>query len=191
MRYLVISDIHGGAVELEKALGFFEKLHCNFIISLGDLLKHGPRNAVPHSYDPMKVGELLNKFKDKIIAVRGNCDSEVDSMVCTFPLNSPYGYLNFEGSDGVKHKIMLTHGHLYKIETSEQIEKLGLIKGDIVLSGHTHVSGIFKKDSGVININPGSTTIPKGESKAGFAVITENSIELYTLDGVKYDEYDF
>ena len=56
---------------------------------------------------------------------------------------------------------------------------------------HTHVSGIFKKDSGVININPGSTTIPKGESKAGFAVITENSIELYTLDGVKYDEYDF
>ena len=65
MRYLVISDIHGGARELEKALGYFEKLECDYIVLLGDLLNHGPRNTVPKSYDPMRVGELLNSYKDR------------------------------------------------------------------------------------------------------------------------------
>ena len=53
----------------------------------------------------------------------------------------------------------------------------------LVLSGHTHVSGIFKKDSGIVNINPGSTTFPKGGTKAGFALIKDTAIELYDLDG--------
>ena len=47
MRYLVISDIHGGARELEKTLCYFEKFECDYIVLLGDLLNHGPRNTVP------------------------------------------------------------------------------------------------------------------------------------------------
>ena len=55
MRYLVISDIHGGARELEKTLGYFEKFECDYIVLLGDLLNHGPRNTVPKSYDPKRT----------------------------------------------------------------------------------------------------------------------------------------
>jgi len=190
MRYLVLSDIHGGALELKQALGFFEKFKCSYIVLLGDLLNHGPRNKLPKTYDPMIVGNILNEYKDKIIAIRGNCDSEVDSMVFDFPCNAPYGYIIY-GQDRNTRKIFLTHGHLHKIDTKEQISKLGLKSGDIVLSGHTHVSGIFKKDSGVININPGSVTIPKGGTKKGFGLISENEIALYDLDGLLLDSYSF
>lgn len=190
MRYLVISDIHGGALELEKALGYFDKYKCDYIVLLGDILNHGPRNTVPESYDPMKVGELLNTYKQKIISIRGNCDSEVDSMVLDFPCNAPYGYINQKIS-GKYQKIFLTHGHLYDIDSEMGISKLGLGNGDIVLSGHTHVSGIFKKENGIVNINPGSITIPKGNTKAGFAVISEKSVELYSLDGQFLDCYSF
>lgn len=190
MRYLVLSDIHGGSEELKQALRFFQIFNCDFLILLGDLLNHGPRNKLPASYDPMNVGNLLNQFKEKIISIRGNCDSEVDGMVFDFPCNAAYGYLVVSTSKGIK-KIFLTHGHLHKIETKEQISKLGLNEGDIVLSGHTHVSGIFFKESGVININPGSISIPKGGTQKGFALISENAIELYNLDGNLLNSYIF
>lgn len=185
MKYLVISDVHGGCEELKQALSYYESYQCDYIILLGDLLNHGPRNRIPDTYDPMAVGEILNKYKDRIISVRGNCDSEVDSMVFSFPCNAAYGYILLQTDKGVK-KVFLTHGHLHKIETKEQIEKIGLRQGDIVLSGHTHVSGIFVKESGVININPGSISLPKGGTKAGFATVDENEIVLYSLDGNKY-----
>lgn len=108
----------------------------------------------------MRVGELLNSYKQNLISIRGNCDSEVDSMVLDFPCNAPYGYINLKLKDKYQ-KLFLTHGHLYDIDSEKVIKKLALEKGDIVLSGHTHVSGIFKKDSGIININPGSITILK------------------------------
>ena len=190
MRYLVLSDIHGGSEELKQTLRFFQIFNCDFLILLGDLLNHGPRNKLPASYDPMNVGNLLNQFKEKIISIRGNCDSEVDGMVFDFPCNAAYGYLVVSTSRGIK-KIFLTHGHLHKIETKEQISKLGLNEGDIVLSGHTHVSGIFFKESGVININPGSISIPKGGTQKGFALISENAIELYNLDGNLFNSYIF
>lgn len=190
MRYLVLSDIHGGSEELKQALRFFQIFNCDFLILLGDLLNHGPRNKLPASYDPMNVGNLLNQFKEKIISIRGNCDSEVDGMVFDFPCNAAYGYLVVSTSKGIK-KIFLTHGHLHKIETKEQISRLGLNEGDIVLSGHTHVSGIFFKESGVININPGSISIPKGGTQKGFALISENAIELYDLDGNLLNSYKY
>ncbi|MGN0916096.1 MAG: phosphodiesterase [Succinivibrio sp.] len=190
MRYLVLSDIHGGADEAKTALSYFDKFKCDYLVLLGDLLNHGPRNCVPRSYNPMDLASVLNEYRNKIIAVRGNCDSEVDSMVFSFPCNAPYGYILVPKERGIQ-KIFLTHGHLFKLDTAEDLEKIGLTKDDIVLSGHTHAAGIFKKESGIVNINPGSTTLPKGTNGAGFALITENSVELYHLDGTKYLSHSF
>ncbi len=196
MHYLVLSDIHGGADELSQALTYFESYHCDFLVLLGDLLNHGPRNKVPASYEPPKVAQLLNAMHTKIISVRGNCDSEVDSMMFDFPCNSPYGYILVPTAHGVQ-RIFLTHGHLHKIDSgdcssaNELRDKLGLKPRDIVLSGHTHVAGIFMKPNGLININPGSTTIPKGGTKAGFALILEDRIELRDLDNNLVDQYRY
>lgn len=190
MRYLVMSDIHGGANEVEKILSYKEQHRCSVIILLGDLLNHGPRNRLPESYNPQDTADLLNAHASRIISVRGNCDSEVDTMMFTFPCNAPYNHLYIKCKDRVQ-KIFLTHGHLFDIKSEEGCARAGLEKGDIVLSGHTHVSGIFHLDTGIININPGSTTLPKGNTQAGFAVITDEAIELYSIENEMLNSYKF
>lgn len=205
MRYLVMSDLHGGSAEVAKCLEYFDKYHCNFIVLLGDLLNHGPRNRITDNYDPPKCIELLNNYSDKIISVRGNCDGEVDSMMFSFPCNAPYGNIIVQdpsykvgSNERCKvQRIFLTHGHLHKIvgdalNSAEELrDKIGLKEGDIVLSGHTHVAGVFPKDNGLINVNPGSTTLPKGGTKAGFGLILEDRIEIHDLDDNLVDTYHF
>ena len=90
MKYLVISDIHGSAEAANIAIEAYKLHHCDYILCLGDILYHGPRNDLPSSYAPKQVISLLNPLKDKIIAVRGNCDAEVDQMVLDFSITSDY-----------------------------------------------------------------------------------------------------
>lgn len=186
MKYLVLSDIHGASEELSLALNFYEKYQCDFIVLLGDLLNHGPRNTIPISYAPQSVSSILNKYSEKIISVRGNCDSEVDSMMFNFPCNAPYGYLLQD-----KQRFFLTHGHLHKFDTDVDLLKLGLKAGDIVLSGHTHVQGIFKYDNGIVNINVGSISIPKGGTQKGFGIIFEDRVDIFTLSGEVTGSFNF
>ena len=84
MKIMIATDIHGSGYYAEKLIERFEYEKADKLILLGDLLYHGPRNELPKMYDTKKVYELLNNVKDKILAVRGNCDSEVDQMVLEF-----------------------------------------------------------------------------------------------------------
>ena len=88
MKILFLSDIHGVPSTLEAAFAAADTLGYDRIVLLGDLLYHGPRNGVPDFYDPVKVARMLNGRKDRIIAVRGNCDAEVDQMMFEFPMTS-------------------------------------------------------------------------------------------------------
>ena len=83
MRILFVSDVHGVPSTLAAALEKGEALGYDRLVLLGDLLYHGPRNGVPSFYDPVKVVEILNGLKETIVAVRGNCDAEVDQMLCS------------------------------------------------------------------------------------------------------------
>ena len=77
MRILFLSDIHGVPSALEAAFQSAATLGYDKIVLLGDLLYHGPRNGVPDFYDPVKVAQMLNLRKDKIVAVRGNHRSSI------------------------------------------------------------------------------------------------------------------
>ena len=81
MKILVVSDIHGSLLHAQKAIEAFETHQADMMLMLGDFLYHGPRNPLPPQYDPMAVSQLLNRYADRILAVRGNCDSEVDQMI--------------------------------------------------------------------------------------------------------------
>ena len=85
MKFLIASDIHGSAYYCKKLMELIETEAPDTILLLGDLLYHGPRNALPRDYDPMQVAAMLGNYADKILAVRGNCDAEVDQMVLPFP----------------------------------------------------------------------------------------------------------
>ena len=93
MKYLIASDIHGSAYWTERLCTAIESEQPDRIVLLGDLLYHGPRNDLPRDYAPKRVIPLLNALADRIIAVRGNCDAEVDQMVLDFPVMADYATL--------------------------------------------------------------------------------------------------
>ena len=90
MKYLIVSDIHGSLPALEQVLRVYEEEHCEMMLILGDILNYGPRNRIPEGIDPKGIADRLNAMKENIVAVRGNCDSEVDQMLLQFPVLSTY-----------------------------------------------------------------------------------------------------
>lgn len=106
MKLFIASDIHGSAVWCEKMVERFKREGADKLVLLGDILYHGPRNPLPDGYAPQKVFNMLNALRAQIIAVRGNCDSEVDQMVLEFNVSSDYAEI-YDGAT----KITLSHGH--------------------------------------------------------------------------------
>lgn len=64
MKLGIITDIHGNLVALKSVLSKFEKENIDKIICCGDIIGIGPY--------PEETIKLLMKYKDKVIAVRGN-----------------------------------------------------------------------------------------------------------------------
>lgn len=171
MRLLFLSDIHGVPAPLETALKMAETLNPDRIVLLGDLLYHGPRNGVPNLYDPARVTEILNGLKERIVAVRGNCDAEVDQMMFQFPMMADYAIL-----DAGTETFFLTHGHLYN---EDRLPPLGI--GTVLAHGHTHVPELKTLACGLKIFNPGSASLPKGGSSRSFGFFDGTELKHYTI----------
>ena len=153
MKFVIASDIHGSAYWCGKLVELIEKERPDQILLLGDLLYHGPRNDLPRDYAPKQVIPMLSQYKDKILAVRGNCEAEVDQMVLPFPCLADYSMV-MDGEDG----FYLTHGHHASPDHMPPLNP-----GTIFLSGHTHIK-LDEMRSGIRCVNPGSVSIPKDGS---------------------------
>lgn len=176
MKYLMVSDIHGSLPALQRVLDFYGTAHCDMLCILGDILNYGPRNGLPEGLDPKGIAETLNAMSDKIIAIRGNCDSEVDQMLLDFPILSDYTLLVDNGV-----RLFLTHGHIYNEENSPKG------KHDIFFYGHTHLWKLEKRDGQVV-CNTGSITFPKGGNPPTFATYENGIVTIRHLDGEKLKE---
>ena len=154
MKIVFISDVHGGPSALERALAKADALGYDRLVLLGDLLYHGPRNGVPELYDPVEVSKLLNERKDSIVAVRGNCDAEVDQMMLEFPMMGDYALL-----DCGRERFFLTHGHRWN---ENSLPPIGM--GNVLVHGHTHIPVLRRLECGITVFNPGSVSLPKGGS---------------------------
>lgn len=171
MKYLIVSDIHGSLTTLKKVLDFYHREHCDMLLVLGDILNYGPRNSLPEGLDAKGVAELLNTMADNIVAVRGNCDSEVDQMLLHFPMMETTALLVDEG-----RKVLLTHGHVYNDG------HLPPGHFDLVVYGHTHLWKIEQQGDTII-CNTGSPTFPKGGLPPTFAVLEGSTLTVHHLDG--------
>ena len=171
MKIVFMSDIHGVPSALEAALTKADTLGYDRLVLLGDLLYHGPRNGVPAFYDPVAVARLLNERKGRILAVRGNCDAEVDQLMFDFPMMSDSAIL-----DAGNEQFFLTHGHLWN-ET--RLPPLGT--GNILAHGHTHVPVLKKIAAGLTIFNPGSVSLPKGGSARSIGYFDGSGLRHCTL----------
>ena len=171
MKFLIASDLHGSASACQKLLSAFAREGADRLILLGDILYHGPRNDLPDAYAPKEVIALLSPLADRILAVRGNCDTEVDQMVLPFPILADYAVMP------VGERLMyLTHGHKYGEATPPP-----MATGDILLQGHTHVAGIKEKE-GFTLLNPGSLSIPKENTPRGYILLEDGLFSFRHLD---------
>ena len=161
MKLLIASDIHGSAYYCGKLMDVLEREQPEKLLLLGDLLYHGPRNDLPREYAPKQVIEMLSRHKDRIVAVRGNCEAEVDQMVLPFSCMADFAQMEVDGK-----LFHLTHGHH---ENPDQLPPLP--EGSVFLSGHTHVK-MDEMRGGIRCVNPGSVSIPKDGSHS--CLIYEN-----------------
>lgn len=170
MKLLIASDIHGSAHWCCKLIEVAQREQPDKLLLLGDLLYHGPRNDLPKGYAPKEVIAMLSAWKGKILAVRGNCEAEVDQMVLPFPCMANYAVLMVDGVT-----FFLTHGHLWCPEKLPPLEA-----GSVFLMGHTHVK-LDETVGDVRCLNPGSVSIPKDGSNS-YLIYENGDFRFCTLE---------
>ena len=168
MKILIASDVHGSEYYLKKLLERFSSENADKLILLGDIYNHGPRNPLPKDYSPLSVAKLLNDIKDKLIVIKGNCDSEVDKMI------SDFDFVDSTCLFDNKKSLFLTHGHVYN---KDNMPKFSL---SAVVYGHFHTPFI-ERVSGVLAVNVGSISLPKNNTKNSYAIYDNGEIIIKDL----------
>ncbi len=151
MRIIIASDLHGSPDSVSFLQNKVKSLKPDLCVLLGDYLYHGPRNPLPNGYTPKDVASMLGQLGVNTLAVRGNCDAEVDQSLLPFPLvDQTWIY-----ADDLA--ILASHGHRYDFQ---EPDFANINAGSIILTGHTHVPRA-ESYKHVNWWNPGSLTLPK------------------------------
>lgn len=170
MKYLICADLHGSTYYANKLLEVFNNEKIDLLILLGDVYNHGPRNPLPKDYAPMTVADILNGIKDKLLVIKGNCDSEVDRMI------SKFDFLSSSVIVDNGKKVFLTHGHIYNKDEKPKTNF------DAVIYGHFHTGFIEKIDS-TVYANCGSLSLPKGGTPNSYITLENGVLELKNING--------
>ncbi|QWT17761.1 phosphodiesterase [Collinsella sp. zg1085] len=189
MKLVIASDIHGSAYWTERLVAAIHTEAPTHIVLLGDLLYHGPRNDLSKDYAPKRVIPLLRELANdyQVVAVRGNCDAEVDQMVLSFPLMSDFAELVDSGG----RSLFFTHGHVFGAGYHNSVDCLPQLRaGTAVVFGHTHhkVNEAMVRYPELWAFNPGSVSIPK-DGTHSFGVYQDGQFSHRILGETEVEEY--
>jgi len=170
MRLLIASDLHGSAAQAAQLRTVIEREAPEAVVLLGDLLYHGPRNPLPEKYAPAEAAGLLENLGRPVLAIRGNCDSEVDELVLPFSLMESAWIM------GGPRPILVLHGH----ELPENGGRLKTPEGVALLFGHIHRPVAEKRGSNHY-WNPGSAVLPKDDLPPSYGFYEDGRFEVWSL----------
>ena len=165
MKFVIASDLHGSAYYARKLQEIFQKEGGDMLVLLGDIYNHGPRNPLPEEYAPMQVAEVLNGLKDNLLVIKGNCDSQVDTLISEFDFIED-GVIISGGKT-----VFLTHGHVYNKDAKPKQ------KFNAVLYGHFH-TGFIERIGETTFANAGSLSLPKNGTPSSYLVLEEGFLTL-------------
>lgn len=182
MNYLIASDLHGSLPAARRLVERFAAERFDLLLLLGDTLNYGPRNGVPDGLDAPGVAAALAPLAAHTIAVRGNCDSEVDQMLLPFPTMADYALV----CTPTGKRLFLTHGHRYTVA------ELPPLSCDVFLAGHTHLWQLAPGDGERPALcNVGSPTFPKGGNPPTYATLRGDRLAVHHfLTGETLSEID-
>lgn len=172
MKILFFSDVHGSAGALEIFRRRAEEVSPDLFVLLGDALYGGFFGALSGKRGASPAAVCLNSFADRMVAVRGNCDSELDQAALSFPMLCEYSTLFAD-----RVRFFLTHGHLWN-----EFHPPLLPPGAVLACGHTHVPALKRLDSGLILFNPGSLAFPREGSFRSYGMFQNGVLSLHGLD---------
>ena len=187
MKIGVVSDTHGNIEVWRRIEPIFAD--ADLIIHAGDILYHPPRLGCQDAYNIPAMVETINSSNIPIIFARGNCDPEVYEELLTWPIQSPYAFVQYD-----KIRILVTHGHL--MERRRMTELARLYKTDILVTGHTHIPAIEATDDNIVLLNPGSPSFPKyevdGRPVGSVGLITDDELTIVNIeDGTSIYRHSF
>ena len=154
MRILVLSDTHyktDGAEELLEELNG----QINAVIHLGD-------NTADAAF-------IKQNYSMPVFVVAGNCDTDdryPNEMV-----------VKLRGKI-----IFITHGHRYGVNYGMEklIHRAQQCGADVCLFGHTHIPYVEIAD-GMVIMNPGSLSKPRGGSQPSYGIIKIEDEKIYPI----------
>ena len=170
MKFMFASDLHGSLTAGEQVIARFEQEKPEKLILLGDLLYHGARNDLPEGYSTKGLTALLNRYKESIIAVRGNCDSEIDQVVLEFPMMADYCVMYADG-----RVWLITHGHVF-----DEDHMIPYTPGTVLIHGHTHVKVMDVRED-LIYLNPGGAALPKDDDIKSYMIYEDGCFSIRDL----------
>lgn len=171
MKLFIASDIHGSAEYCRKLVDAFFLEQAETLVLLGDLLYGGSQA------DHVDIILMLNRIADRILCVRGNCDTDSDQAVFNFPM--PIQQCLFD----LGHTFFLTHGHIYSETCPPALEI-----DDVLITGHTHIPA-WRKNSRFLYLNPGSVSRPRGGSAHSYMTYENGTFQWKTLEGSAFYTY--
>ncbi len=162
MKYLISSDLHGDLNSLKSLIKIFKENKCDKIIFLGDYLGSDRENN-------QNIIDILNLFKSDIIALRGNCDTNLDSSI-DFELRD-----SFFMSMNSRYYLFI-HG-----DKLEQYLSTNIGQKLYIVYGHTHRYRVYQSGDFVF-INLGSIAYPRGGLKRCYGILDESAFKIYDID---------
>ncbi|MDR1773811.1 MAG: phosphodiesterase [Clostridioides sp.] len=175
MKIGILSDTHGSLKYFEKAIEILSD--CDLYFHAGDIIYNGARNTLAEGYDPSGLVEKINAMPN-IVFAKGNCDALADQKAIKHPILSPYAYYQIGG-----FKCIISHGYEANKESFiKQSRDMGI---NLLIFGHTHVKE-YRVISKTTIINPGSTTLPRDDSRSVAKVEIMNDkivdVKFYNLE---------
>lgn len=171
MKVLFISDIHGIKKNIDFLTKLIESNKFDKIIVLGDIYYSGPSYDLSYEVDSKYVLTFLNSYKDIVIGVRGNCDSDVDIKVSDFPIYEDYHIINLD-----EINVCCSHGNKYSYSKNCDINYI-----DVLIYGHEHVPYIKNKDN-IVYICAGSISLPRDGNLPTYVVYENRYFDIYDID---------
>jgi putative phosphoesterase len=179
MRLFIASDLHGSAAQAARLREEIDRTAPEAVVFLGDLLYHGPRNPLPEKYAPAETAGILDNLGRPVLAIRGNCDAEVDQLVLPFHLAESAWIM------AGPRPILAVHGH----ELPENGGNLKVPEGVIILFGHIH-KPVAEKRGANIYWNPGSAALPKDGLPPSYGFYENGRFEARSFDGHVLAKFD-
>lgn len=169
MRILFFSDIHGITTNLPTLKKVIDNNDFNKIVVLGDLYDHSFYKK-DKDVDNEYIKKFLNSYKDKLIVLRGNCDSNSDINFSDFEIIDDVSMMSVDGIT-----IYLTHGNRYRYLYNDTFCR------GILIYGHEHIPYI-KKELDMVYINTGSISLPRNHVGATYTIYENRSFTIYNLE---------